>query len=116
MTQYMVRGYRFNPATVPQEIIAKVAMKEMQEMRERIKRQDAAEAERARMVESNRNRLLAEKVRHLNATCRPGAIRRAVRSVGTAWAMIWAVLVIVKDAIRDFGLDHGLWVYEPIDD
>lgn len=120
MTQVMVRGYRFNPETVPQEVIAKVAMREMMEMRARIRKQEAdrcaAENERARMVEGSRNRLLEEKQRQLNNQRRPGVIRRAVNAVGTAWAMLWGVLVIIKDAIRDFGLDYGLWVYEPYDE
>lgn len=120
MTQVMVRGYRFNPATVPEEVIRKVATKEMVEMRARIRRQEAnryaAENERARMVESSRNRMLAEKQRKLNIQKKAGVIRRTAKAVGTAWAMIWAFLIIVKDAIRDFGIKYGLWVYEPIDE
>ena len=120
MTQQMVIGYRFNPATVSEDIIRKTATKEICEMRARIRRQEAgkcaAEYERARMVESSRNRMLAEKQRRLNAQKKMGVIRRTVKAVGTAWAMVWAFLIIIKDAIRDFGLDYGLWVYEPIDE
>jgi len=120
MTQYMVTGYRLNPATVPQEVIEKAAMKEIREMRERIRKQEAgkcaAEIERARMVEGSRNRLLAEKQRQLNAAKKRGAFRAFTDRIDTAWATGWGILFVIWDAIIDFGLRYGLWVYEPYDE
>lgn len=87
---------------------------EIRKQQARRRAADAAEFERARMVEYSRDRLLARdlQMRRDQAAKRPGFFRRKLEELENAWAVTWAVLMLTGEIFILWGEAAGLWVVE----
>lgn len=113
----MIYGVRLNPDRVPQSIINKVAGEEARAAIERTRREEAqkyaALKDRADVTERNCSRLRADRLPVIEKRVRnfvnpSSPLRRAVRRIGSGYALVAATIM----CIPEIGENLGLWVDE----
>ena len=96
-----------------QMVINGKVSEEIRRMNEENARKMEALQEQVKATQAHRDKLLAWRLKDMEARPRRSSVRRAARAaldkIQVAWAMVWYVNRALGKKILDWGLKHGLW-------